>query len=383
MSLDHTSLLLAIVLLSACLSTVLFSGWLITRTEKFLFTWSVGLAVLVAAIGLFILYIEGPQPFLAIPAFSLLLIGFSIVEGAGQQFREGTRPIRRILVTSAISVALITPFFLTGLTGMGTSLVNALACVILISAGLHYWRSRSEAPALISVLTGLYVIVGLSFLVCAIVILLESPIYRVRTPDNWAENLNALAAIIGLAGIGAISLALNQARLVQSLRTDSRTDPLTGLHNRRALFESHGESPLPIGTVVAIFDLDHFKKVNDQYGHAVGDEVLKLFARLLGRYARRTAMAARTGGEEFVLVFEKPTAEPAHVTVERIREIFSKTSLRTGEGALRCTVSVGVSFASEPRRTLDAVLHEADSALYAAKRNGRNQIAMNHVLVAA
>lgn len=383
MSLDHTSLLLAIVLLSACLSVVLFSGWLITRTERFLFTWSVGLAVLVVAMGLFILHIEGPRPLFALPAFSLLLIGFSIVEGAGRQFCDGAAPIRRIAVISAVSVALIAPFFLTGITGMGTSLVNALACAILISAGLHYWQSRSEAPALISVLTGLYVIVGLSFLVCAAVILMETPIYRVRNPNNWAENLNALAAIIGLSGIGAISLALNQSRLVRHLRMDSRTDPLTGLNNRRALFERHGEGPLPIGTVVAIFDLDHFKKVNDQYGHAIGDEVLKRFARLLDRHAGTTAMAARTGGEEFVLIFEKPPADSAHVSVDRIRETFANTSVRTAKGALRCTVSVGVSLAVDSRRTLEAVLREADAALYLAKDGGRNKVAMNRVLAAA
>lgn len=384
MSLDHTSLLLAIVLLSACLSIVLFSGWLITRTEKFLLTWSLGLAVLVAAMGLFILYVEGPRPWLALPAFSLLLTGFAIVEGAGQQFYAGSQPIRRIAVISFLAIALIVPFFVAGIDGMGISLVNMLACAILISAGLHYWRSRSEAPALIAVLTGLYIVIGLSFLLCAIVILIESPIHRVRTPNNWAENLNALAAIIGLAGIGAISLALNQSRLVRSLKTDSRTDPLTGLSNRRALFEDHGRNLLPVGTVVAIFDLDHFKSVNDSYGHATGDAVLKRFASLLARQqAGMLTMAARTGGEEFVLIFATPAAEPAFLTVDRIREAFSRSSLPTRAGPLLCTVSVGLSIASESTRTLDRLLHEADAALYVAKRNGRNQIALNRAPIAA
>lgn len=381
--LDHTSLLLAIVLLGVCLAVVLFAGWLITRTEPFLFLWSAGLLVLVMGLGLFMLYINGPMPLLAFPAFSLLLTGFSIIEGAGRQFRTGRPPTRRILTLSILSVAAIAPFFLIGIDGFGTSLVNALAGAILVSAGIGYWKARSEAPTLIAILAGLYVVVGLSFLLCAVVILVESPVYRVRTANNWAENLNALAAIIGLAGIGAISLALNQSRLVRSLSVASVTDPLTGLYNRRALFDRYEAALLPVGTAVAIFDLDHFKSINDRYGHAVGDEVLKRFAGLLARITGDDGFAARTGGEEFVVVFGNAAAVPAQITVVRIRDEFSKAVLDAGQAQLRCTVSAGLSFASASRRDLSSVLHEADMALYTAKKGGRNRVCVNGKLLAA
>jgi len=383
MVIDHTSLLLVLALLSACLVVVLVAAWTIARTDRFLITGAIGLSVLVAALPVFIAYIDGPHPFLALPAFSLFLIGFSIVEGAGWQFGTGAPPIRRIVAISLGAVGLTAPFFLIGVDGLGISLVNALACVILISAGLHYWRSRQEAPTLISMLTGLYALVGFSFLLCAVVILVESPLYRVRSPNNWAENLNALTSIIGLAGIGAISLALNQSRLVQRLRVDAGTDPLTGLKNRRVLFEKHGEGPLPVGTAIAIFDLDHFKKVNDEYGHAAGDEVLKHFSKLLERQTRGTMIAARTGGEEFVLVLQNTSVSPAQVIVDRIREAFAQSTVQTKNGPLNCTVSVGLSFASDSKRALDAVMHEADQALYRAKRNGRNRVAVSGLPTAA
>ena len=381
--LDHTSLLLAIVLLGACLAIVLFAGWLIARTEPFLFLWSAGLLVLVTGLGLFMLYINGPEPRLAFPAFSLLLVGFSIIEGAGWQFRSGRPPTQRILVLSILSVATIAPFFLLGIDGLGTSLVNALAGAILVSAGVGYWRAKSEAPTLITILAGLYVMVGLSFLLCAVVILIESPIYRVRTANNWAENLNALAAVIGLAGIGAISLALNQTRLVKSLSVASVTDPLTGLYNRRALFDRYEAALLPVGTAVAVFDLDHFKSINDRYGHAVGDEVLKLFAELLTRFTGDDSFVARTGGEEFVVVFGNAAAVPAQITVVKIRDELSRTVLDAGRVKLKCTVSAGLSFASASKRELSAVLHEADMALYTAKNGGRNRVCVNGRLLAA
>jgi diguanylate cyclase (GGDEF)-like protein len=381
--LDHTSLVLTIALLAACQAGVLLAGWLIARTEAFLALWASGLFVLALGMGLFMLHIGGPHPHLAAPAFCVLLAGFSIIEGAGWQFHTGRPPAHRILAVAGSSAAIVTPFFLLGLTGIGTSLVNALAGAILISAGLGYWKARSEAPTLIPILTGLYVAVALSFLICAVVILIESPLYRVRTPNNWAENLNALAAIIGLAGIGAVSLALNHARLVQSLTVASRTDPLTGLYNRRALFELHGTALLPVGTAVAAFDLDHFKSINDRYGHAVGDEVLRRFAQLLLSDCGRDAVTARIGGEEFVAILRNTAPLPAQIVVNRIRDLFSGIEIETGQERLRCTVSAGLSFATSSKRSLSSVLHEADMALYQAKKSGRNCVCVNGRLLAA
>lgn len=384
MFIDQISLQLVLALVSACIGVVLLAGWMISRTDRFMLTGAVGLAILVLAAPVFVAYISGSRPHLALPAFALFLIGLATVEAGGRQYRIGGSPLRRIAAVSLVSIGIIAPFFLTGIDGVGTSLFNFLACAILVSAGLHYWRARAQASVLLPVLTTLYVLVGLSFLLAGIMVVIESPIYRVRTPNNWAENLNALVAIIGLAGIGSISLALNQFRLVQSLRVDARTDPLTGLKNRRVLFETYGDpATLPAGTAVAIFDLDLFKKVNDQHGHAVGDAVLVHFARILTKHAGRTATLSRTGGEEFVLVLEDETVAGARLVVENIREAMARSRIETGTGFTQCTVSAGIAFATEASRSLNAVLQAADQALYLAKRGGRDRVMVSALPAAA
>jgi diguanylate cyclase (GGDEF)-like protein len=112
-----------------------------------------------------------------------------------------------------------------------------------------------------------------------------------------------------MTGIGALSLALNQGRLARHHRRDALTDPLTGLLNRRALFDMHGNVPVGAFTAVVVFDLDNFKAINDEFGHAAGDEVLRVFAAELAGNLRQTDVAARMGGEEFALVLKRTVPE--------------------------------------------------------------------------
>lgn len=377
MIIDHISLQFVLALLAFCICAVLVAGWAITRSDGFLATGAIGLGLLFAGVLLFLLYLNGPRPFLALPAFSLILSSLAVVEGAGWQFRTGRPPQKRIAAGAGLSICAIAPFFLAGTDGLGIILVNVLACAFLCSAGIQHWRCRQEAPVLIRILVSLYVLVGLSFLLCAVVIAFESPIYRVRKPNNWAENLNVLLCIVGVGGIGAISLALNQSRLVRLLQVDAYTDPLTGLKNRRILLETHGRGKLPVGTAVAVFDLDRFKTINDQHGHAAGDAVLRTFGHLLADHEDGDSTVARTGGEEFVMVIRNISSGPAQAKVEQIREAFSRSVTVTAEGPLCCTVSVGLSFATHSKWSLSAVMHEADTALYQAKRSGRNRVVVS------
>jgi diguanylate cyclase (GGDEF)-like protein len=120
-------------------------------------------------------------------------------------------------------------------------------------------------------------------------------------------------------------------------------------------------------------DIDHFKSVNDTYGHPAGDEVLKGVARLLAREARTTDVAARYGGEEFALVMPETDEAGALRTAERIRERVAGAVFRTGQGELRVTLSIGVAtFPADGERKPELV-EVADGGLYHAKRHGRNQ----------
>ena len=141
----------------------------------------------------------------------------------------------------------------------------------------------------------------------------------------------------------------------------------------------HGRSRTRVSldrfTGVLLFDLDHFKVVNDRYGHATGDEVLRRFALVMRQCLRTTDIAARLGGEEFAAVLPRSTAERAHQVAERIRKSLADLVVETDLGDMQCTVSVGIAFPTGEGRMFEQVLGDADKALYRAKNSGRNRVA--------
>ena len=152
------------------------------------------------------------------------------------------------------------------------------------------------------------------------------------------------------------------------LADQANRDPLTGLHNRRYLMEQlQAEQP----TSLAIVDLDHFKEINDTYGHAAGDTVLVAVARLLQDELGPYGVVARYGGEEFVVAFATLGVDAACARVDRFREIVGRAD--TGL-PLKIKFSAGVAEAEADDNSLEAVLRHADEALYAAKRAGRDRV---------
>ena len=157
-------------------------------------------------------------------------------------------------------------------------------------------------------------------------------------------------------------------------------DQLTGLYNRRymtaqldALIQRAGKSRQP--TAALVVDIDHFKKINDSFGHAVGDEVLREFAARLASNVRAVDLACRYGGEEFVVLMPDTELEHAHLIAERIRRNVAGSPFRVAGGheLLSVTISVGVASAA-PGDEAAALLKRADEALYAAKTEGRNRV---------
>jgi diguanylate cyclase (GGDEF)-like protein len=177
-----------------------------------------------------------------------------------------------------------------------------------------------------------------------------------------------------MTGIGALSLGLNQARNAARHRVASLIDPLTGAMNRRALFDRYGDRPFGAFMAIVMFDLDHFKGINDTYGHALGDEVLRRFAEVARRHLRSSDDLVRLGGEEFALLMPRVTEEDAQGLARLICGEFAACSFATETGTLSCTVSAGIGFGRAEGAKLEEVLHRADAALYAAKRGGRNRI---------
>lgn len=165
-------------------------------------------------------------------------------------------------------------------------------------------------------------------------------------------------------------------RLSRQLHTLSHRDPLTGLHNRRSLNRSYIDNPKRYRhrLCVIFVDIDHFKSINDTFGHHIGDEVLQLVGReMLTRTTDRTR-AYRLGGEEFCMVLRESSLPEGLALAEELRLSLERQQLAFDEKPLRLTASFGVACASLDSMDMDALMGAADEALYKAKHNGRNRV---------
>ena len=202
-----------------------------------------------------------------------------------------------------------------------------------------------------------------------------SPRYR----DEVADVLQAIS-VLRANSIARVALEDERQRLVEQLRDQSNTDFLTGLPNRRGFFtlaERHIPNQQRHGypVAIALFDIDHFKQVNDGYGHVVGDAVLVEVARLCGEQSRRGDVAARYGGEEFVVLMPHTDVASAIQHAERLRHAIEALRIPLDDGGeLRITASFGVAACRPDDDSLDAAIAAADECLYRAKRQGRNRV---------
>jgi len=127
------------------------------------------------------------------------------------------------------------------------------------------------------------------------------------------------------------------------------------------------------GTAILMLDIDHFKRVNDTYGHAAGDEVLKMIGEIVQNQVRTTDRVARFGGEEFVVLLREIDQETAVLLADRIRSSIESATVRHGDTVIRLTVSVGLALFDESDRDVQDVIERADQGLYVAKKTGRNR----------
>lgn len=180
--------------------------------------------------------------------------------------------------------------------------------------------------------------------------------------------------------ISDILRVLKNYYLYEELRTMANVDGLTGLLNRRALMEilhkEHNRA-MRYGRPYALVmtDIDHFKEVNDQYGHGAGDVVLKTFAKVLSENMRSTDSVGRYGGEEFLIILPESSVAAAYRLAERIRELIQKTRVPLPDNkAIGVTASFGVCGFPDHGRTLEGLLRKVDDFLYRAKQAGRNRV---------
>src|ERR1043165_4516614 len=252
----------------------------------------------------------------------------------------------------------------------------------------EFWRARHEPlvsrwPAIVLFFTD-----GAMFL-------LRTPLNAMlhgSESDNllssaWLSVLSLEAFLMTIA-TAFILLAMSKERTELRHKTAAMTDPLTGLLNRRAflqdaevLLQQQIARDRPIA--VLLIDLDHFKSINDRFGHAVGDKVLQIFARTTRAGLRQSDLLGRLGGEEFTVVLSDASVDNAYLVADRSRKSFAAAAAVVDGGAVYATASIGVSVIVDPGQDLAKLITLADQALYLAKARGRNRVEVAPIEVAA
>lgn len=382
MFLDQLSVLVAIGFSSASLGMTFLMMWAIGRSETHLLIWATGLALIVAGVIVFSTVVENYSSELLLTSFLFLIGGFGFLHAGCARFC--TRQTNWVSTAVAVALALIPTSiaFALGYSGIGTMIGNIAIGALLMLIARHYWLARAESRLLMTANAICCVATAASFIACGYALAVQGQIILTSRPANWAEEINSIMAIAGLTGIGALSLTLNQMRIANRHKSDAMRDALTGLLNRRALFDGR-MGIAPSGTAVVMMDLDYFKTINDRFGHDSGDRILMAFADVIHSNIRANDLAARMGGEEFCIIMPDAGPKASAAVADRIRTQIEATTVQTENGPVRATVSAGIAVRSVEPETLQALLSRADAALYEAKASGRNRVQISGFSLAA
>ena len=263
------------------------------------------------------------------------------------------------------------------------SLATFIPLGLLVQDFLQRLRRTYAIGTLTSIALAAPVLLTLGAFVVRAAVLTYSEFTGIVELDT-GSNFDIVITLLFLVFLGMFNFSLYTlvlGSLIRRLENLSSTDQLTGLYNRRfvmerleeeyARFQRSGQS-----YAVIMMDLDHFKKVNDNHGHAAGDQVLREVAQRLRQSVRSTDTLARMGGEEFLLLLPMNDIDGALIHAGRIRKRIAADPVRFGTLEISITMSLGVAEVFSSDRAPDAVVNRADAALYRAKDNGRNRVEM-------
>ena len=208
-------------------------------------------------------------------------------------------------------------------------------------------------------------------------------VLNINDVDQDSFNVGDLGFILNLSEL--IAMSISNAVLYEQTKKLAVTDGLTGISNRPNMEQSllseferskRYNSPLSI----VLLDVDHFKDVNDSYGHQKGDEILVTFASILKKFCRANDIAARYGGEEFLMILPQSNAQGAFKIAERVREEIMKMSFVGNDSKFSVTTSCGVAELNRDyMKNTDQLINVADNAMYEAKNSGRNKTIIGSV----
>ncbi len=380
MQLDVPTLAVVTVFVTALLGGLLLFAGMHNRAGRAPMLW--GVSFLLGAFGMALVVMRGQIPdWLSIQvANAVVLLGMALV-WAGTRMFEG-RTVRPGLVLAMplawIACSLI-PSFATDVN-LRTVVASAMLSLLSCLAAWEIWAGRAEPllsrwPTIITLLS------------YGAALLARIPA-TILVPQLHGSQQLIMGAMFPVVAFGTLMFTVILAFLLLNMskertelqhKTASLIDPLSGVSNRRAFLDG-AERLLrqqrlryePLALI--LFDLDHFKSINDRLGHAAGDDVLKVFAREAAFSLGPDVLFGRIGGEEFAALLSVTDIGEAIAIGDRVRRNFAAVAAGHCAGVVVPTVSVGVALGGEPDQPIAGLMAAADRALYRAKANGRNRV---------
>jgi diguanylate cyclase (GGDEF)-like protein len=380
MELHIPTLALVAVFITVILGALLLFAWRRDQSTAALAWWGVGYLVGGASFGLLAARGTIPNVLSIEIANALVLVSYGLLFAGMRAFSGRETPVTVFLIAPLIwLIAMRVPAIANDIN-LRVVTVSSLQCGFVLLAAHELWRERAEAllsrwPAIILLLTHAVM------LNARMITVLSAPIISDRDfHGSPAFAIMAFGTVLYTIAFAFLLLSMTKERGELRHKIAALIDPLTGLANRRAfmtdaeaMIASRSARSEPIAVLLA--DLDHFKKINDAFGHSAGDRVLKTFAATLGRCLDQDALAGRIGGEEFAILLAERTEAAAIAVAERLRAAFADAAAAIDGRALGATVSIGVAASRIGAHDLTGLLGRADDALYRAKASGRNRVA--------
>jgi diguanylate cyclase (GGDEF)-like protein len=345
------------------------------------FNWRVGTLLQAGACVLLAVQNLLPLGFVLPLANGFLLLGLLAYLRAVCLFSG--QPVSRLFLLLVLATITCVYWFTVHSPNLNARLVIvSLAIAILLFASTRYLQlfSRQEPSVSRSVLAMIFLLMG-SFMLFRALYFLFAPVSGATILDgaSWLNEVTPLVvAVLPVIGTTAYLLMCSD-RIRRQWELAASTDYLTGLANRRTVANAgerafYSAQRQGQALSVAVIDVDHFKGVNDRYGHDSGDLALKHIARMLEKAGRKNDLVGRHGGEEFVVLFDQTDREQSIAAAERLRAGVQDNVLDVEALSIPLTVSIGLATYQGSDRNFNDLLRRADQALYAAKKNGRNRV---------
>ena len=341
--------------------------------------WAVG--NLVVGLGMVLVLIQLDNPKIAfLPGVALIGTGLSLYINGIQAF-SGDSPNHRIPIGVLLLLLTVDVFFMLTQHDLRTLVVvDALiyAAIYLVCARLTFSREEGILGEIFWITSSLFLLLAILMLARALTALnVDAAVF-----DSFASwPVNAYSFMLGAVSqffISGLFVLMLSYRLNQNLESMATIDGLTNILNRRGLEDAALKMQgvckrINLSMGVLLIDIDHFKKVNDQFGHLSGDEVLKHLAARIAKILRNGDVVGRYGGEEFCVFLPNTNENDASVLAERIRAGIEANPFTESHSTIEVTVSVGIADSVRAGYEFKGLVAAADSALYAAKKAGRNR----------